>query len=253
MSKAALRLKELCSEGSDSDALAVYTGRCQLLLEELTRLALFLDSAQKKMTTFGPILIAITGLQDDLGVSPTPNYSEKVRSGAAMDWRRLPEQMIQEFMADVTDFRRAVQTNFRGLLEKHFYADGRILPLAQTAQRLNPKCPLANTATWRDIWFAADWWSKIKDPTAPEKLLGDLKSQFELFQKQPAVVGELKDGLHFWHQQSVGTFKDIAAFALDVLSIPIGSAEVERSFSRQHRTDTPLSTNSRAESYAVPE
>jgi hypothetical protein len=245
LSRAALRLKELCSGGSDFDILEEFTGRCQLLLEELTRLALFLDSAQKKMATFGSILVAITGLQDDLGVSPAPNCSEAVRPGAAMDWRRLPERMVQEFMADVKDFRSAVQTNFRELLEKHFYADGRILPLAQTAQRLNPKCPLARTATWRDIWFAAAWWSKIKGPPGPEKLLGDLKSQFELFQKQPAVIGELKDGLHFWHQQSVGTFKDLAAFALDVLSIPIGSAEVERSFSRQHRTDTKLSTNSR--------
>jgi hypothetical protein len=244
--KAAKRLVALCSEGSDMDLLALFTGKLQLLMEELDRLAMFTDSAQKEMTTFGSIGTAIESLQADLGVTAAANMEVPRHAAAVVDWRLLPSPTVKDLTSNLQTFRDKVQAEFREMLGKHFFADERILPLTLVAQCLDPKSKVFRTATWADIAFGAEWWCRMRHDE-DGKLLGKIKFQYEKLFMGKQIPGDVRDGIHYWHQLSDSPMRDLAAMALDLLSIPIGSSGVERSFSEQHQTDTQEATSASPE------
>ena len=73
-----------------------------------------------------------------------------------------------------------------------------------------------------------------------------LRSEFAHYKRMPIASVANDDALHFWLRQHDGPLTLLADFANDLLSIPLSSSEVERSFSRQHKTDTKLAHASSA-------
>jgi hypothetical protein len=234
-------LRGICENQTDVQFTSTMTGKLQVCKEELTRIAEFYDRSQKRMTTFGLILSAVVALQHDLRVSPSPDPDAPRPQCAVVDWRRMPQSYVTELMESVKEFRRTVADAFQSSLTKHFYRDDMILPLAEGAQVLVPKSPMRTSATWATVARAVRWWCEMTG--AEEGIEDTIRAQFELY-KHMSFDLPVDHAVPFWYQRTDGCLADLARFALDVLCLPIGSAEVERSFSEQRKTDTKQSTSS---------
>jgi hypothetical protein len=73
-----------------------------------------------------------------------------------------------------------------------------------------------------------------------------IQLEFEIFKSADLPDVPHKEMHLFWENKLGGNIHHLACFACDLLAMPIGSSEVERSFSEQRRTDTKQSTRASA-------
>jgi len=236
-------LKEACSGSSESGVIALLRTKILVAKSELERVAEFVKTMQLKDTTFGTLTKSIAFLED--------NLKESAMTDEAAIVAKMPPElrgMMEPFCTIVVDnakkFRKSVSDHFQASMVKHFYRDVRVAQLADCAQLLDARLPTRRRASWSMVSVAAKWLASFAQDPAME--LERIRVEYELF-KTMELDEVVTDSLAFWNARRQGSLRNLAAFASDLLALPIGSAEAERSFSEQHRTDTKQAASSSAE------
>jgi len=85
------------------------------------------------------------------------------------------------------------------------------------------------------------WWASFQKDA--DDIVEMLRVQFDLYKAIDEGTTPPRP-LVFWQQTTEGPLRDLARFASDILCLPVSSAEVERSFSEQRKTDTKESAQS---------
>jgi hypothetical protein len=227
------KLAACCAGSSESGVISLLRTKLLVAISELKRLQQFMDTMQLQRTTFGTLTKGIAFLEDNLKASARAD-ARSIAAGFPVELRGLLDPFASLAIENTKAFRATVERSFQASMQKHFYKDVRVAQLADCAQLLDTRLPTRQRVPWSMLESAAKWWAQTTEN--PEEWLERIEAEHTLFNNME--LPEVSDALMFWEERKQGTLRHMAMFACDLLSIPIGSAAVERSFSEEHRTDT---------------
>ena len=243
MSDVQKKLQSICGPSCDSFFLYTMGAKLQALILELDEISRCSHELQRRETTFAELMVSIRKFQRGIAAHAAAGPMALLETlFGKIDYVQDP--FGREFLGEVTSFRKKLKDSFENALDRNFYANGPLVSqLSEALQVYEPSSVTHGTCDWQDCENLANWWSKL--PGQRPGTLSELESEFHHFKRN--TYKAVADVVQFWFNRRASSLDTTAQMMLDVLPLPIGSSEAERSFSEQHRTDTKTAAQSSIE------